>query len=60
MSREPYDEATKATAEQGEVQLDGPDGVATSMTPGAAKKTAAAIDAAADEAAEQVARNTAD
>ena len=53
MSREPYDEPTEATAEKGEVQLDGSDGVATSMTPDAAKKTAAAIDSAADEAARQ-------
>lgn len=55
MSRAPHDTPTEATAENGEVLLDGPDGLATSMTPEAARKSAAAINAAADEAAGQVA-----
>ena len=35
-----YDEATKVTAENGEVILDGPDGVDVKMTPEAAEETA--------------------
>lgn len=50
MSREPHDTPTKATAEMGEVMLDGPDGLATSMTPRAARASAKAIHSAADEA----------
>ncbi|MDO7843226.1 hypothetical protein [Sphingomonas immobilis] len=50
MPNKPYDEATKATAEQGEVMLDGPDGLAVSLTPEAASRSAHAIRTAADEA----------
>ena len=35
-----YDEATKVTAEDGEVILDGPDGVDLKITPEAADQTA--------------------
>ena len=35
-----YDEATKVTAEDGEVILDGPDGVDVRVTPEAAEQTA--------------------
>jgi osmotically-inducible protein OsmY len=35
-----YDQATKVTAEQGEVVLDGPDGVDVKLTPDAAEETA--------------------
>ena len=35
-----YDEATKVTAEDGEVILDGPDGVDVKVTPEAAEQTA--------------------
>jgi hypothetical protein len=34
-----YDEASDITAEQGEVLVDGPDGVAVSLTPDAAIET---------------------
>lgn len=36
---EPYDEPTKVTAVDGEVHLDGPDGVSVSITPEAAVET---------------------
>jgi hypothetical protein len=42
-----------ASAEAGEVILDGPHGVAVSMTPKAARETATSLLAAADEAARQ-------
>ena len=42
-----------ATAEQGVVILDGPDGVAVAMTPEAAESTARSLLAAAEEAASQ-------
>lgn len=53
MSRHPYDTPTHATAERGEVMLDGPDGIAVSMTPGAARTSADHLRAAADEAQNQ-------
>jgi hypothetical protein len=42
-----------ATAERGQVLLDGPDGVAVAMTPEAATETARRLLAAAEEAAAQ-------
>jgi len=42
-----------ASAEQGVVLLDGPDGVAISMTPEAAEATAHSLLAAAEEAGKQ-------
>ena len=42
-----------ATAEQGVVLLDGPDGVAIAMTPEAAEATGRSLIAAAEEAAGQ-------
>jgi hypothetical protein len=42
-----------ASAEQGLVLLDGPDGVAIAMTPAAAEKTGRSLIAAAEEAAIQ-------
>jgi hypothetical protein len=42
-----------ATAEQGQVMLDGPDGVATAMTPDAAEQTGHSLIAAAAEARQQ-------
>jgi len=42
-----------ASAEQGRVLLDGPDGVAITMTPDAAEGTARSLLAAADEAKRQ-------
>lgn len=50
---EPEREAGVASAEQGLVLLDGPDGVAVSMTPEAAEQTARSLLAAAEEAATQ-------
>lgn len=49
----PHDTPTKATAEQGEVMLDGPDGVSVSLTPKAAKQSAKEIGRAAREASKQ-------
>jgi hypothetical protein len=39
MPREASDEASTVTAEEGEVHVDGPDGVAVSLTPEAAAET---------------------
>jgi len=39
MSRKAFDTPSKVTAEEGEVVVDGPDGVAYSMTPEAAAET---------------------
>ncbi len=50
MPNKPHDVATRATAEQGEVLLDGPDGLALSLTPEAASLSAHSIRTAADEA----------
>ena len=53
MSNKPHDTPTRATAEKGEVMLDGPDGLAMSFTPDAASKSAMAIaDAAEGRAAD--------
>jgi len=51
MSRDkkPYDEASEVTAEDGQVMIDGPDGVAVSLTPEAAIDTSERL---ADKAAE--------
>jgi hypothetical protein len=48
-----YDEATETGAEDGEVTLDGPDGVAISMTPEAARETSDRLMDSAAEAAGQ-------
>jgi hypothetical protein len=53
MSNRPHDTPTKATAEQGEVMLDGPDGLAVSFTPHAAAKSATALAKAATKAGRQ-------
>lgn len=45
-----YDEATKVTAQDGEVILDGPDGVDVKVTPEAAEQTAVNLEDAAVEA----------
>lgn len=45
----------KAFAEEGQVMLDGPDGVAVSMTPEAAEETALELLRAASEARKQLA-----
>ena len=50
MPVKPYDTPIGATAEQGEVVLDGPDGNATSLTPEAARRSAARLAQAARDA----------
>ncbi|MEG3149554.1 hypothetical protein U1769_06610 [Sphingomonas sp. ZT3P38] len=47
MPRKAHDVPTTVTAEEGEVMLDGPAGLAVSFTPDAASKSAAAIAEAA-------------
>jgi hypothetical protein len=49
----PFIEGGTAVAENGVVLLDGPDGVAISLTPRAAEETAASLVAAAREARQQ-------
>jgi hypothetical protein len=53
MSIKPYDVPANVTAEQGEVMLDGPDGLAVSFTPDAASKSATALAEAANAAYRQ-------
>ena len=53
MPKQAHDVPTKATAEKGEVMIDGPEGLAVSFTADAALKSAAAIADAADEAHRQ-------
>ena len=50
MSRQPYDKPIHAAAEHGEVVLDGPDGLATSLTPRAARQSAHDMHKAAEVA----------
>jgi hypothetical protein len=49
----PFDKGGVAVAEEGFVLLDGPDGVAISMTPSAAEETGNSLIAAAREARNQ-------
>ncbi|APL96489.1 hypothetical protein EWH08_14515 [Sphingobium indicum] len=49
-----FDESGKAYAEEGQVMLDGPDGVAISMTPDAAEETGNELIRAAAEARQQI------
>jgi len=53
MANRVHKEAGDAAAERGEVILDGPNGVAVSMTPEAARKTGERLAGAADEASRQ-------
>ncbi|MDB5575519.1 MAG: hypothetical protein JWR80_695 [Bradyrhizobium sp.] len=53
MNKQPYDEASTVTAENGEVHLDGPDGVAVSLTPEAAAETSDRLLAGAAKGAGQ-------
>ncbi|WP_029625418.1 hypothetical protein [Sphingomonas sp. PAMC 26605] len=50
MARLPCDIPIEATAEHGEVLLDGPDGLAASLTPAAARQSAKRMAKAADTA----------
>jgi hypothetical protein len=49
----PYEKGGHAVAEEGYVLLDGPDGIAISLTPDAAEETASSLAAAARAAREQ-------
>lgn len=49
-----YDEPSKIIAEEGEVQLDGPDGIAIAMTPEAAAETSERLLAGAAQAQGQL------
>ena len=49
----PREDAGNATAEAGQVLLDGPDGVAVAMTPAAAEETGHRLIAAAEQARRQ-------
>lgn len=53
MTREAYDTPSDVAAEQGEVIVDGPDGVAITMTPNAAAETSDRLLHAANRAAGQ-------
>ncbi|CAN5430437.1 hypothetical protein BH10PSE15_BH10PSE15_07900 [soil metagenome] len=53
MTKQPENAPGAATAEEGEVMMDGPDGVAVSLTPDAARRTAHSLRAAALEAKRQ-------
>lgn len=52
-SSSPYSNASQVTAEEGEVHIDGPDGVAISLTPDAADETARRLHEAARQARDQ-------
>jgi hypothetical protein len=56
----PFSTGGRAVAEEGQVLLDGPDGVAIAMTPDAAEETAASLLAAAKEARRQAPAKSAD
>ena len=49
-----YDEPSTVVAENGEVQLDGPDGLAIAMTPEAAAETSERLLAGAADARDQL------
>lgn len=49
-SNSPYDYPSQVTAEEGEVMIDGPNGVAAAMTPEAAEETGRRLLEAASEA----------
>ena len=52
-----YDEPSQVIAEDGEVHLDGPDGIAAAFTPDAAEEMARRLLTAAVEARRQIERN---
>ena len=58
MPNQAYDQPTKAGAVDGDVTLDGPDGVGLSMTPRAARVTARRLAGAADKAQAQAKRKS--
>jgi hypothetical protein len=52
----PEEEASDVFAEEGEVQMNGPDGIAASLTPDAAEETSRRLATGASQAREQQAR----
>ena len=58
-SKAPYNRPSLVSAEEGEVLMDGPDGLATALTPDAAEETARRLIAAASEARRQLDRGAA-
>ena len=58
MTDKPHDTPSEVTAEEGEVMVDGPDGVAVSMTPDAAAETSHRLLFGAAEARGQQIRAT--
>ena len=59
MTMKPHDRPSDVVAEEGEVLVDGPDGVAVSLTPRAAEETSRRLfDAAAEAATEENRRKT--
>jgi len=59
MTKQPEKTPAEATAEHGEVMIDGPGGLALSLTPDAARETARVIHEAACLAQDQDARGAA-
>jgi hypothetical protein len=57
-SHKAYDTPVKTTAIDGEVVLEGPDGIGLSMTPDAAEETARRLQAASEIARSQSTENT--
>lgn len=52
-----YDEPSEISAEAGNVIVDGPDGVAVTLSPGSAEETGRRLLAAAEEARKQVSKS---
>jgi hypothetical protein len=50
MTQKVHDKPSSVSGEAGEVMVDGPDGVAVSLTPAAARETSARLRTGADEA----------
>ena len=53
MRQTPYSQPSQVTAEEGEVHVDGPDGIAVALTPDAAEETGRRLLDAAAEARQQ-------
>ncbi|WP_294394019.1 hypothetical protein [uncultured Sphingomonas sp.] len=53
VTNQPQDSASDVSAEHGEVLVDGPDNVAVSLTPAAARETASRLMEKGDEASAQ-------
>lgn len=53
----PHEQPSKVAAEEGEVLVDGPDGIAVALTPTAAEETGRRLIEAAAEARSQLSRS---